>query len=166
MQRYLNGLCLAYKEKKPKIIILVKIQWKKMKKNNSRVPLLSHHCRNQRQLVTCAVTTGRTLQCHSVQPMNHDPDQGLPKQVFVHHHLLWQLFSSREGVEQLGEQPSALSCKRTEHPVPPLPPDVGCIHQVITLWKPRGLFACVKSLGWKNKRLFSKSANRSNACKL
>ena len=156
----------SLQRKNPKIVILVEIQWKKMKNPIHEFPFCLITAENQRELVTRVLTTGRTLRYRSVWTVNHNPDRGLPKQLFGRHHLLWRLFSSREGAGQLGEWLSALSHKRTEHPLPPLLPDIGCIHKAITLWKPRGLFACVKSLGWKNKRLFSKSATRSNACKL
>lgn len=85
------------------------------------------------ELVIHALSVGRTLQCRSVRTVNRDPGRALPRKLFGCHHLLRQLLSPSEGAGRRGEQPAALSGKRTEHCWPPPLPEMGCIQQAITL---------------------------------
>lgn len=171
MQRYLNELCLACKEQNYNchsckictIFNFLKIRWKRTKKSHLHGPFLSHHRRNQRELVIHALAVGRTLQYRSVRMVNHDPDRGLPKQLFGRHHLLWRLCSSREGAGRRGEQPAALPCKRTEHAWHGVYP---AGHYPVKLSE---VSASAKSLRWKNKAFLFflyKSAAMGSVCKL
>lgn len=162
MQRHLNGLCLACKEKTLKLSSSLKYIGKNWK-IRCIGSLPSHHCKEPNAACnTCthcniavsarwAMMQTRGCSNSSLAVITFSDSSSAP---------------GRERDDMVSGQHLPLSHKRTKHPQRPPSPDVGCIHQAVTLWKQSGLSACVKRLGWKNERLFSKSVARSNACKL
>lgn len=146
IQRYRSGLCCLYRTLKS--VILVKIHWRKMKTPIHRLPISPPWGTNgslwwEQSEGPCSIAMSQPWTASQAGASPNSSSAVTTSltalQVQVRRGTSWREASSSES----WISPALLS------------PDTGHTH--VTLPKPRGLFTCAKSLGWKNERLLSKS---------